>query len=249
VILADCGNTAVKLARGSERVRLPPDQVAAWLAAQPADGLVLLPGAAAAAAQVRQAWSGPLVEIGRDIQLPARGQYAGMGADRVVAGLAAGPAVIVVDAGTATTLTAWDATGRFAGGLILPGVHAMIAGLSHRAPALPVVEPLGRDAPAAQHDTRGAIAAGAGIGHAGMVEACLARLRLETRIERIVVTGGGAEALDLADAEHRPWLVLEGMMELWDRRAPARRNVPPTSWSSSVPGSSQADDAGGTVVG
>ena len=73
------------------------------------------------------------------------------------------------------------------------------------------------------------IAAGAGIGHVAMVEACLARLRHETGITRVIVTGGGAEALHLAEADARPWLVLEGMMALWDRRAPARRNDPPTS--------------------
>ncbi len=214
MIFADCGNTAVKLANGAERVRLAPEQVAAWLASHPADRLLLLPGASAAADSVRRAWRGPLTEIGRDLQLPDRGQYPGMGVDRIVAGLAAGPATIVVDAGTATTLTAWTVDGRFAGGLILPGAHALIAGLCARAPALPVVEPLGRDAPAAQRDTRGAIAAGAGIGHAAMVEACLARLRLETRIDRVIVTGGGAEALDLPEAEVRPWLVLEGLERL-----------------------------------
>ncbi len=211
MILADCGNTAVKLANGPERVRLAPEPAAAWLAAQHGGRLLLLPGASAAADLVRRAWRGQLTEIGRDLQLPDRGQYPGLGVDRIVAGLAAGSATIVVDAGTATTLTAWGADGRFAGGLILPGAHALIAGLCARAPALPAVEPLGRDAPAAQRDTRGAIAAGAGIGHAGMVEACLARLRLETRIDRVLVTGGGAEELDLPEAEPRPWLVLEGL--------------------------------------
>ena len=218
MIFADCGNTAVKLACGAERVRLSPDQVAAWLASHAGDELVLLPGAEASACRVRQAWSGRLIELGRDLPLPECGQYPGMGVDRIVAGLAAGSAVIVVDAGTATTLTAWDGSGRFAGGLILPGAHALIAGLCACAPALPSVEPLGRDAPAAQRDTRGAIAAGAGLGHAGMVEACLARLQLETRLGRIIITGAGAAALDLAEAEPRPWLVLEGMQEMWDRR-------------------------------
>lgn len=214
MIFADCGNTAVKLASGAERTRVPPEQAAAWLASHPSDRLLLLPGASATADVVRRGWRGPMSEIARDLQLPDRGQYPGMGIDRIVAGLAAGPATIVVDAGTATTLTAWNTDGRFAGGLILPGAHALIAGLCARAPALPLVEPLGRDAPAAQRDTRGAIAAGAGIGHAAMVEACLARLRRETRIDRVIVTGGGAEALDLPEAEPRPWLVLEGMERL-----------------------------------
>lgn len=214
MIFADCGNTAVKLGQGAERVRLAPATVAAWLAAHPAGELVLLPGAAASAGLVRAAWSGRLREVGRDLALPDLGQYPGMGLDRIVAGLAAGAGTIVVDAGTATTLTAWGVDGRFAGGLILPGPHAMIAGLCASAPALPVVEPLPSTAAAAQRDTRGAIAAGAGLGHAAMVAGCVERLRCETGVAQVVVTGGGAAALCLAGAVVRPWLVLEGLERL-----------------------------------
>ncbi len=213
MILADCGNTAVKLADGAERVRLAPGAVAAWLAGR-AGPLVLLPTARAGAEAVRRAWSGPIREVGADLPLPDLGQYPGMGIDRIVAGFAAGPGCIVIDAGTATTLTAWDAAGRCAGGLILPGPHALIAGLASCAPALPLVEPLGADARAAQRSTAGAIAAAAGIGHPAMVRACLERLRSETGLGRIVATGGGAEALGISDAEHRPWLVLEGLARL-----------------------------------
>jgi pantothenate kinase type III len=214
VILADCGNTAVKLGQGAERVRLAPAEVAAWLGSHPADQLVLLPGAAASAGVVRAAWGGRLREVGRDLALPDLGQYPGMGLDRIVAGLAAGTGTIVVDAGTATTLTAWGAGGRFAGGLILPGPHAMIAGLCGRAPALPLVEPLAATAAAAQRDTCSAIAAGAGIGHAMMVAGCIERLRRETGIASVLVTGGGAAGLGLPGAAWRPWLVLEGLEQL-----------------------------------
>jgi len=214
VILADCGNTAVKLAQGAERVRLAPANVAAWLSAHPDDELVLLPGAAASAAVVRNAWRGRLREVGRDLALPDLGQYPSMGLDRIVAGLAAGAATIVVDAGTATTLTAWGVNGRFAGGLILPGPRAMIAGLRALAPALPLVEPLGRQVVAAQRDTEGAIAAGVGIGHDGMVAWCLVRLQAETEISEVIVTGGGAVELSVAEATHRPWLVLDGLQRL-----------------------------------
>ncbi len=214
MILADCGNTAVKFAQGASRQRVLPGQVAAWLAAHPDEMLVLLAGAAANAAVVRQHWRGRIREVGQDLTLPDVGQYPSMGLDRVVAGLAVGPGTIVIDAGTATTLTAWDVDRRFAGGLILPGPHAMIAGLSHLAPALPVVDPSDRDAAAAQHDTRGAIAAGAGLGHAAMVAGCVARLQAETGIDRFVTTGAGASGLPVCLAEHRPWLVLEGMERL-----------------------------------
>lgn len=214
-ILCDCGNTAIKVGLGSERVRLTAEALPSWFAAHPADELILLPGAAGHAARVRDLWRGRLLTIGVNLALPAVGQYTGMGLDRIVAGLAAPHPGIVIDAGTATTLTAWDASGRFAGGLILPGPHAMIAGLHVRAPALPLVEPLGPTAAAAQHGTAGAIAAAAGIGHPAMVRACLDRLRTETGIADGVLTGGGADGLSaVLGLPVRPWLVLEGMARL-----------------------------------
>jgi pantothenate kinase type III len=73
------------------------------------------------------------------------------------------------------------------------------------------VVPLPSSSPAAQRDTRGAIAAGAGIGHAAMVRGCLDRLRLETACPRTVLTGGGMDDLAIDGAERRPWLVLEGL--------------------------------------
>lgn len=214
-ILADCGNTAVKLGFGRERLRLSTEAAAAWLRAQDADELVLLPTARAAADALRAAWRGRLRTVGQDLALPDLGQYQGMGLDRIAAGLAAPHPAIVIDAGTATTLTAWDAAGRFAGGLILPGPHAMIAGLRASAPALPLVEPLGAGAAAARHDTPGAIAAAAGIAHPAMVRACLERLAAETGIASAVLTGGGAPELAAAlRLPILPWLVLEGMERL-----------------------------------
>lgn len=216
-LLADCGNTWVKLALGGDRVRLraTPDALTGWLAGRPADELVLLPGGVRGAEVLRSWWGGQRRELGRDIPVPDLGQYPGMGLDRVMAGVAAGANVIVIDAGTATTLSAWDAQGRFAGGLILPGAHALIAGLVACAPALPQVVPLPPDAIAAQRDTRGAMAAAAGISHPAMVAACLARLRQETGISRLLATGGGCPQLASAgtvpaDAV-RPWLVLNGL--------------------------------------
>ncbi|HAT10553.1 MAG TPA: hypothetical protein DCS97_08165 [Planctomycetes bacterium] len=208
-ILCEFGNTSVKFSHAGRRWRTSPDEAAVWLA-QHADRELVLAATADASALAH-----PRIRIvGRDIPLPDLGQYPGMGLDRVLAGLAAGPGCIVIDAGTATTLTAWDHAGRFAGGLILPGVHALVAGLVARAPALPAVAPLPSSSPAAQRDTRGAIAAGAGIGHAAMVRGCLERLRLETACPRTVLTGGGMDDLGIADAERRPWLVLEGLESL-----------------------------------
>jgi pantothenate kinase type III len=214
-VLADCGNTTVKLACGGERARVAIASLVDWLEAHPADELILLPTARASADAVRAAWPGTVREVGCEIPVPQVGQYAGLGLDRIVAGLAAPHPGIVIDAGTATTLSAWDARGRFAGGLILPGPHAMLAGLAACAPALPLVQPLGHDAVAAQYQTVGAIAAATGIGHPAMVLACLARLRAETGIQAAVLTGGGADGLAaVVDAPVLPWLVLDGLARL-----------------------------------
>jgi hypothetical protein len=214
IVLADCGNTCIKLrvlgAAGGER--LSPDEAARRVSAMTGE-LIVLPGSAASAALLRDAWRGRLREVGRDLPLPDLGQYPGMGSDRVLAGFAAGPACIVIDAGTATTLSAWDDDGRCAGGLILAGPEAMLAGLRASAPALPATEAR-VDGPAAQRDTRGAMALGAGLGHQDMVAGCLARLRRETGQARLVLTGGGAARLHLPGAQARPWLVLDGLQRL-----------------------------------
>ena len=107
--------------------------------------------------------------VGAELALPDLGQYETCGADRVLAGYAVAGLIrkdhdaevfdassrhsLVIDAGTATTLTAWsigmgdhastshetEARGgvpRFMGGLIAPGAAACLQGLAQAAPGL-----------------------------------------------------------------------------------------------------------------
>jgi pantothenate kinase type III len=243
-LIADCGNSAVKLALAHDggiwtHERLRPEEAALTAFIGPhrsaLDELVLLPGSRAHADLLRSWWvktvpGKPLQAVGAELPLPDLGQYEGCGADRVLAGLVAtrqeGKPVIVVDAGTATTVTGWhfepqaepERRVRFLGGVIAPGARACIAGLSAAAPALPVVEPASPGASARQHDTRGAIAAAVGIGYGAMIGACIERLKNETGIATVVVTGGNASQLIEANVvprlAYRPTLVLEGIEEL-----------------------------------
>ncbi|MCS6970574.1 MAG: type III pantothenate kinase [Planctomycetota bacterium] len=217
IVLGECGNSTVKLAQAGQRWRCALAEALAWAERAAEATLVLAATAAEPGRALRAAWRGPVLEAGRELPLPDVGQYPGIGLDRVLAGLAAGGDAIVVDAGTATTLTAWDARGRCLGGLILPGRRAMSAGLAACAPALPRLDTLPAPAAACQRDPAGAIAAGIAIGHPAMVAACLERLRRETGCARTLLTGGEAESLPLS-GERRPWLVLEGLELLARRR-------------------------------
>ncbi|HYE03935.1 MAG TPA: type III pantothenate kinase [Planctomycetota bacterium] len=234
-LLADCGNSTLKLglAHGGgvwlhERVAPDEESLDRFLAAHrdTVSGLAILPGSRAHGELVERWWrrvggGRPVQVVGRDIRVPEAGQYPGFGLDRLAAGLVAcaqeHAAVVVVDAGTATTFTAWarvEDAARLVGGLILPGARACIAGLAAQAPALPAVEPRFDAATACQRDTPGAIGAAVGIGYPAMVGACLERLKRDSGIDRVVVTGGAAAPLlgtVVPRQAYRPALVLEGI--------------------------------------
>jgi pantothenate kinase type III len=227
-LLADCGNSTVKLALVHQGGVWLHDRLAGDAAALTAfiaphreaiSELVVL--ATGRTATVVLAWAAtqgwPLRHIGVEVPLPDVGQYPGCGLDRVCAGLAAVAqegACVVIDGGTATTITAWGADGRMLGGLILPGAAACLRGIAVDAPALPLVTPLAADASALQRDTAGALGAAVGIGYPAMVAACAARVQHEAALTALVVTGGNAPAWlggVLPRRAYRPSLVCEGM--------------------------------------
>lgn len=103
-----------------------------------------------------------------------------LGADRIANAAAArqrypGCDLLIVDAGTATTVDAVSADGVHRGGAILPGIGLWAQVLRERTAALPLVtvaaapEPLGRS-------TRDNIASGLYFGHLGAIRELLARI-------------------------------------------------------------------------
>jgi pantothenate kinase type III len=242
-LLADCGNTTVKLALAQDGgiwqfERLAPSAAAFDAFVKPFQRtiteLVLMPGARINTALVEDWWGGagagrPLRVAGSAaLPVPDLGQYPNCGIDRVLAGLVAcvqeRKPLVVLDAGTATTITAWSyrpeerdprLAVQFRGGLILPGARTCVVGLAVQAPALPVVEVLGPDAHACQHDTAGAIGAAVGIGYGPMVAACMLKLERESGFHLHVATGGNCGLLIassvVARLSYRPSLVLEGL--------------------------------------
>ncbi|MDD4538895.1 MAG: type III pantothenate kinase, partial [Lentisphaeria bacterium] len=91
----------------------------------------------------------------------------------------AGRAVVVVDCGTAITLEAVDAAGRFMGGAILPGRMLMRRSLAAYTAQLPLL-PMQQQRPAALgRCTREAMEAGMDLGAVGAVKYLLEQSRQE----------------------------------------------------------------------
>lgn len=136
-----------------------------------------------------------------------------LGNDRLAAALGARalfPAtnVLVVDCGTATTVTALRRGGALAGGAIFPGLALWPEMLARRTAQLPEI-PLRRPRAALGRSTREGIMAGVFWGHVGAIRETVARVRAEAF--------GRAAALVVGTGGHAPLLAGEG---LFDRHAP-----------------------------
>ncbi|WP_341676553.1 type III pantothenate kinase [Niveibacterium sp. SC-1] len=138
-----------------------------------------------------------------------------LGADRWAAAIGAWSrlrrACVVVSAGTATTVDAIDETGRFRGGLILPGHGLMLRALAGGTADLPLAEGQCVDFPLNTHD---AIETGIRYAQSGAVERFRSQMPFGTPV---VLSGGSASALAPLIAPPRidiPNLVLEGLLQI-----------------------------------
>ncbi len=141
-----------------------------------------------------------------------------IGADRIADAVAArvlyGAPVIVVDFGTATNLEVIDREGRFAGGIIAPGLETSAAALFSHATKLPAIE-LKDPGSALGKNTVHAMQAGIVYGEADRVDGFVRRIFGELGYEApVVATGGLASAVAplCSTVTHvNPELTLEGL--------------------------------------
>ena len=115
----------------------------------------------------------------------------------IVAAVAAiaeyGAPLLLVDMGTATTITAIDDSGAFVGGCICPGVKISMEALTGRTAQLPGIS-LDRPQRAIGKNTRDSMRSGIMFGAAGMLDGLLDRMEEELGTPvKVVATGGIAK--------------------------------------------------------
>ncbi len=147
-----------------------------------------------------------------------------VGADRIVNAVAArarfGTPVIVMDCGTATTFDVISPEGRYAGGLIVPGMGLSLDALSRRAARLPQIRPVRTETMIAR-DTVSSMQAGSYWATVDGLAGIIRRLRAIPGYDRAPVIASGGLAGDIIGdipdiTACCPNLTLEGLKLLAD---------------------------------
>ena len=134
---------------------------------------------------------GPGIKTGLDIRLENPGQT---GADLVVADVAAlrehKPPLIVIDMGTATTISVLDQSGAHIGGCIIPGVRISMDALTNNTALLPGLQ-LDQPKKAIGRNTIDAMRSGIMMGTACMLDGMVERMEQGLGYKTTVVATGG----------------------------------------------------------
>jgi len=134
---------------------------------------------------------GPGLKTGLNILLENPGQT---GADLVVADVAAlrehKPPLIIIDMGTATTMSVLDKNGAHIGGCIIPGVKISMDALTDRTALLPGLQ-LDQPKRAIGRNTIDAMRSGIMMGTACMLDGMVERIEAELGCKTTVVATGG----------------------------------------------------------
>lgn len=166
---------------------------------------------------------GPGIKTGLNIRMDNPTE---VGADLIVAAVAAieqyGKPLLLVDMGTATTITAVDDKGSFIGGCICPGLKISMEALTGRTAQLPGIS---LDAPqrAIGKNTRDCMRSGIMLGTAAMLDGLLDRMEAELGMEATIVATGGIAKFVLPLCRRK--MVYDGSLMLKGLDLLYRRNI------------------------
>lgn len=134
---------------------------------------------------------GPGLKTGLNIKIENPAQT---GADLVVGGVAAlrehKAPLIIIDMGTATTMTVLDATGALVGGCICPGMKVSLDALTDRTALLPGLQ-LDQPKSVIGRNTIDCMRSGIMLGAACMIDGMVERMEAELGSKTTVVATGG----------------------------------------------------------
>ena len=134
---------------------------------------------------------GPGLKTGLNILIDNPAQT---GADLVAGAVAAlreyQPPLIVVDMGTATTISVLDQNGSLIGGCVCPGVKISLEALTSRTALLPGIS-LGQPKKAIGRNTIDCMRSGIMLGTASMLDGMIARMEAELGVKTTVILTGG----------------------------------------------------------
>ena len=170
---------------------------------------------------------GPGIRTGLNIRMDNPSE---VGSDLIVAAVAGiaqyGAPLLLVDMGTATTITAVDADGCFVGGCICPGVKISMEALTGRTAQLPGIS-LDKPQRAIGKNTRDCMRSGIMLGAAAMLDGLLDRMEQELGAPtKVVATGGISKfVLPLCRREilYDGSLMLKGLQLLYRKNQPKER--------------------------
>lgn len=141
----------------------------------------------------------PQIQLINLAQIPLQGIYPTLGIDRALAILGAGEKYgfpcLVIDAGTALTLTGVDENWDLVGGAILPGLRLQFQSLATKTAALPIVELPEKLPPRWALNTPEAIASGILYTILAGIAAYFINWRESFPNSQIIFTGGDADLL------------------------------------------------------
>lgn len=164
---------------------------------------------------------GPGIRTGLNIKIDNPAQ---LGSDLVVdavAGIAEYPLpLIIIDMGTATTMSAIDAAGNYLGGVIIPGVRVALDSMVSRTAQLPRIS---FEAPkkAIGKNTIECMKSGSVFGSASMLDGMIDRLEEELSQDATVVATGGIAPFITPHCKHKivcdDTLLLKGLYLIYNK--------------------------------
>lgn len=150
-----------------------------------------------------------------------------VGSDLIVAAIAAVQSypcpIIVIDMGTATTMSVVDAKGNYIGGVILPGPKVALDSLSGHTAQLPYIS-FGTPGRIIGKNTIDCMRSGIMYGTAAMIDGMIDRMEQELNAKASVVATGGLSGYFMPLCRHRiaceEDLLLKGLLILYNKNRP-----------------------------